>query len=127
MEDVWGPTDVYGVGRLRGSPDILIEGQVLSGMDPSDAPKADTPTMPVAWIRKYTGDENKTSRVFCTTMGAAPDLKCADLRRLLLNAACWCRDEEIDGNNCVDTVGEFNPTYFGSGTHRKGLHPSDYE
>ncbi|MCZ6635206.1 MAG: ThuA domain-containing protein [bacterium] len=127
VKDVWGPTDVYSVGKLTGSPDILLEGQVLTGMDPSDAPKANTPTMPIAWIKKYTGEENKTSRVFCTTMGAAPDLKCADLRRLLLNAACWCMEEEIDGNNCVDTIGEFNPTYFGSGMHRKGLRPSDYE
>jgi len=127
VEDVWGPTDVYTTGSLTGNPDILLEGQVLTGMDPSDAPKADTPTMPVAWIRKYTGDEKKTSRVFCTTMGAASDLTCSDLRRLLVNAAYWCMEEEIDANNCVDTIGEFNPSHFGFGTHREGLYPSDYE
>jgi type 1 glutamine amidotransferase len=123
VKDVWGPTDVYTTGRLTGNPDVLLYGQVLTGMDPSDAPKPDTPTMPLAWTRSYTGEAGRTSRVFCTTMGAAPDLKCADLRRLLVNAACWLMEEEIDPGGCVDTVGAFNPSYFGFGAHRKGLHP----
>ena len=126
VKDVWGPTDVYGVGQLTGSPEVLLKGQVLTGMHPSDAPKPDTPTMPLAWTKEYTGDENKTSRIFCTTMGAASDLKCADLRRLLVNAACWCMEEQVNEDSCVDTVGAFNPTYFGFATHEKGRRPSDY-
>jgi len=127
VEDVWGTTDVYGIKKLTGNPDVLLDGQVLTGMEPTDDPKADTPTMPIAWVRNYTGEENKTSRIFCTTMGAASDLTCADLRRLLVNAAYWCMGDEVDGNSCVDTVGEFDPTYFGFGTHIKGLRPSDYK
>ena len=126
VRDVWGPTDVYTVGQLTGCPEILLEGQVLTGMDPSDAPKPDTPTMPLAWTNQYTGDENRTSRVFCTTMGAAPDLMCSDLRRLLVNAAYWCLEEPIDGTAPVEPVGGFDPTYFGFGTHKKGQRPSDY-
>jgi hypothetical protein len=126
VKDVWGPTDVYGVGQLTGHPEILLEGQVLIGMDPADPPKPDTPTMPLAWVKEYTGDENKTSRIFCTTMGAAPDLVCADLRRLLVNAAYWCLEESIADDPCTDTVGAFDPTYFGFATHEKGRRPSDY-
>lgn len=126
VNDVWGPTDVYSVGQLTGSPDILLEGQVLTGMDPSDAPKSDTPTMPIAWTKEYTGDAGTTSRIFCTTMGAASDLPCADLRRLLVNAAYWCMEEPIAEDSCVDTVGAFTPTYFGFGKYEKGKRPSDY-
>ena len=123
---MWGPTDVYTVGELTGNPEILLDGQVLTGMDPADGPKPDTPTMPVAWVKQYTGDEDRTCRVFCTTMAAASDLTCVDLRRLLVNAVYWCLEEPIDGVACVDIVGEFNPTFFGFGTYKKGLRPSDY-
>ncbi len=126
VEDVWGTTDVYTVGQLTGSAEILLEGQVLTGMDPTDGPKPDTPTMPIAWTRQYTGDENKACLVFCTTMGAASDLTCVDLRRLLVNAVHWCLEESIDGTAFVDPVGAFDPTYFGVGKHKKGLRPSDY-
>jgi hypothetical protein len=30
-------------------------------MDPTDAPKPDTVTMPMVWIKTYTGDEGNTS------------------------------------------------------------------
>ena len=126
VKDVWGATDVYTVGQLTGSPDILLEGQVLTGMDPADPPKSDTPTMPLAWTKEYTGDEGRTSRVFCTTMGAASDLQCADLRRLLVNAVYWLLDKPTQERSCIDTVGAFTPTYYGFGTNLKGRHPSDY-
>ena len=127
VEDIWGPTDVYKTSKLPDDASILVEGQVLSGMDPQDAPKADTPTMPIAWTRDYHGEGGKPSRVFCTTMGAAPDLVCHDLRRLLVNAAYWCMGESTGGPSCVDIVGPYNPTYFGFGTYKQGLSPSSYQ
>ncbi|MDE0239690.1 MAG: ThuA domain-containing protein [bacterium] len=128
VEDVWGTTDVYAVGELTGNPQVLLDGQVLVGMDHDDEPKPDTITMPIAWIKEYTGDEGKASRVFCTTMGAATDLRSDDLRRLLVNAAYWGMgmEDSIDPSRSVDTVGEYNPTPFGFGTHQKGRRPSDY-
>jgi type 1 glutamine amidotransferase len=126
VKDVWGPTDVYTVGEVTGDAQILLEGQVLTGMDPADGPKPDTPTMPLAWTKQYTGDDGRTSPVFCTTMGAASDLLCADVRRLLVNAAFWCLGESVEAEACVDTVGDFDPTYFGFATHKTGLFPSDY-
>ena len=128
VADVWGTTDVYAVGELTGNAQALLDGQVLSGMKPDDDPKPDTATMPVAWIKEYTGDEGRTSRVFCTTMGAATDLLSADLRRLLVNAAYWGMrmEESIDPSRSVELLGPYEPTEFGFGAYIRGRRVSDY-
>ena len=129
VEDIWGPTDVYTVTELTGGPDILVFGQVLVGMDPADEPNTDKPLMPMAWVKRYTGDEGKTSRVFCTTMGASIDLLSEGLRRLLVNGCYWCMEmqDQIPDKSNVDIVGEFEPTLFGFGTFKKGMRPSDFK
>ena len=38
VKDVWGPTDVYGIRDLPDNARVLLFGQVLSGMNPSDPP-----------------------------------------------------------------------------------------
>ena len=128
VEDVWGPTDVYGTTTLAGSPQVLLHGQVLVGMEPSDPPKPDTPTMPLAWIKSYTGDQGKASRIFCTTMGASVDLESVGLRRLLVNGCYWCMgmENEIPDKSQVAYVDEYNPTFFGFGTFKRGMRPSDF-
>jgi hypothetical protein len=127
VKDVWGPTDVYTVNKLTGNPDVLLYGQVLVGMDPNDPPNNDKPIMPVAWIKTYTGDLGKTSRVFCTTMGASVDLQSEDFRRLLVNGCYWGMgmEDKIPEKSNVDYVGEYHPLYFGFGTHKKDVKPSD--
>ena len=129
VEDIWGPTDVYTVRDLTGNPDILVFGQVLLGMDPADEPSSEKndPMMPLAWIKTYTGEQGKASRVFCTTMGASVDLKSEGLRRLLVNGCYWCMGMEakIPEKSVVDYVGDFEPTYFGFAKHQKGIRPSD--
>ncbi len=129
VADVWGTTDVYAVGELTGDPQVLLDGQVLTGMNPGDDPKPDTATMPIAWIKEYTGDEGKASRVFCTTMGAATDLLSADLRRLVVNAAYWGMGMEgsIDPSRSVEPLESYAPTGFGFGTYVRGRRPSDYQ
>ena len=128
VRDVWGTTDVYAVGELNGKPRVILDGQVLTGMDHDDEPKPDTVTMPVAWINRYTGDRGNVSRIFCTTMGAATDLLSADLRRLLINAVYWGLEieERIDPERSVDPAEPYTPTPFGFGTHIKGCRVSDY-
>ena len=77
VTDIWGPTDVYGVIHLPADAQVLVWGQVLGGMKPTDPPvagKKNDPMMPLAWIRNYTGESGKTSRIFTTTMGASMDL-----------------------------------------------------
>ena len=128
VKDIWGPTDVYTVTELTGDAQVLVHGQVLSGMNPTDKPKPDTPTMPLAWVKTYVGEQSLPSRVFCTTMGASVDLENEGLRRLLANACYWCTELEdlIPEAGVVDFVGPYQPTYFGFGDFKKGLRPSDF-
>ena len=128
VEDMWGPTDVYTVTELTGDALVLVQGQVLVGMDPADAVNTDKPTMPLAWIKTYTSEEGEAARVFCTTMGASVDLPSEGLRRLLVNGCYWCvgLEDQIPARSNADIVGEFEPTYFGFAAHKKDMRPSDY-
>lgn len=113
VEPIWGPTDVYEV-HPPDDVEVLLDGHVLTGMNPSDAEKPDTPTMPVAWIRQPNAATG-TGRIFCSTMGAAIDLKDKFLRRLLVNGIYWCMGMEADISldRCVCPVGDYDPSYFG--------------
>ena len=128
VDDVWGPSDVYGINDLTGDAQVLIHGQVLVGMDPTDAPKPDTITMPMVWIKTYTSDEGNTSRVLGTTMGASVDLESEGLRRLLVNGCYWCMEMEdaIPDRSVVDCAGDYAPTFFGFGTFTRGVRPEDH-
>jgi type 1 glutamine amidotransferase len=129
--DVWGPTDVYEVRLpLPGDSKALLLGQVLKGMHSTDKPvagKKNDPMMPIAWVKSYTGEKGKSSRVFTTTMGASQDLESEGLRRLLVNACYWAigMDDKISGQSNVELVGAFKPRRFGFGTFAKGVKPAD--
>lgn len=127
VEDIWGPTDVYTVTELTGDAEVLVFGQVLVGMDPADEPNTDKPMMPLAWIKTYTGEQGKASRVFCTTMGASMDLESEGLRRLLVNGCYWCMgmEDQIPEESTSDCVGAYDPTYFKGGGHKENVRPSD--
>jgi len=130
VTDVWGPTDVYGIIHLPADAKVLLWGQVLEGMQPTDRPvsgKKNDPMMPVAWVRSYTGSAGKTARVITTTMGAATDLESEGLRRFLVNAVYWGlgMEDQIPSRSNVDCVGEFKPSPFGTKKFRPGVKPSD--
>ena len=129
VEDIWGPSDVYGITTLSGDSKPLIMGQVLSGMDPKDKPNPNKKLVPVAWTKTYTGQRGKTARVFTTTMGHGDDFKSEGFRRLLVNACYWSMDMEdkIPAKSKVDIVGEYNPNRIGFGKHKEGLKPSDHK
>jgi hypothetical protein len=132
VDDIWGPTDVYGILHLPKDAQVLVHGQVLEGMNPSDKPVAgekNDPMMPLIWIRNYTAESGKTSRVIGTTIGAAPDLESEGLRRLLVNACYWGLglENKIPAKSKVDYVGEFKPTFFGFGKFKRGVKPLDHE
>ncbi len=132
VTDIWGPTDVYGVIHLPATASVLVRGEVLTGMKPTDPPlpgPKNNPMMPLVWTREYTGENGKTSRIVATTMGAAVDLENAGLRRLLVNACYWTTglgDKIPDAAN-VDYVGEYHPTWFGFGKFKPGVKPADLE
>lgn len=130
VKDVWGPTDVYGIKNLPDSATVLLYGQVLEGMKPSDKPvegPKNDPMMPLAWTKTFTGSSGKPARIFCTTMGASVDLACEDLRRLIVNAAYWGvgLEDKIPEKANVDTVGPYEPTFYGFGKFKPGVKPAD--
>jgi hypothetical protein len=131
-EDIWGPTDVYGVRLpLPDSCVPVVFGQVVAGMKPTDKPvdgKKNDPMMPIAWTNTFTTSAGKSARVFCTTMGASQDLESEGLRRLLVNAAYWCvgMEEQIPERANVDIVGKYSPTKFGFNAFKKGVKPKDH-
>ncbi|MHC4184370.1 MAG: ThuA domain-containing protein [Planctomycetota bacterium] len=128
IEDIWGPSDVYGITTLSGDSEPLIMGQVLLGMDPNDKPNPDKKPVPVAWTKTYTGQRGKAARVFTTTMGHGGDLKSEGFRRLLVNACYWCMgmEDKIPAKSKVDIVGDYEPNPIGIDGHKKGLKPSTY-
>ena len=131
VEDVWGPTDVYGVIRLPDSAKVLLDGAVLEGMSPSDKPvagKKNEPMMPLAWLKTYQNESGATNSVFCTTMGSSTDFECEDLRRLIVNAAYWCTGmgDQITDTLNVDYIDPYKPTPYGFGNFQKEKQPADY-
>lgn len=132
VDDIWGPTDVYGVKSLTGDAKVLVHGQVLEGMKPTDKPVTgpkNDPMMPLVWVKTFTGSSGKASRVFCTTMGASVDLQSEGLRRLLVNGCYWGvgLEEKIPAKSNVDLVGEYKPRFYGFGGAKKGVRPSDHK
>jgi hypothetical protein len=130
VSDLWVPTDVYTVSHLPKDAQVLVWGQVLSGMKPADSPvdgPKNTPLMPIVWTHDYTWQNGKTSRTVTTTMGAAVDLQNEDLRRLIVNACYWTvgLEDKIPARANVDYVGDYQPTWFGFGKHKKGVRPAD--
>jgi hypothetical protein len=132
VSDLWVPTDVYTVTHLPSEAQVLMWGQVLTGMKPTDPPvegRKNNPMMPVAWIRSYTGDLGKSNKVFTTTMGAAVDLQNEGLRRMIVNAAYWAvgLEKKIPAHANVDYVSDYKPGWFGFGKFKPGVRPEDVQ
>ncbi len=139
VSDIFGTTDVYEAYPAADAT-ILVRGQVLNGMTPTDEPadnkkKRSTdkveqgindPMMPIVWSREIKNDAGKTTKVLLTTMGAASDLPNEGLRRLIVNGAYWAVGLEVPAKANVDVVGKFNPTPYGFGSEVKGKKPADY-
>ena len=128
-EDIWGPSDVYGITTLTGDSKPLVMGEVLVGMDPKDKPNTNKKPVPVVWLKTYTGTQGKASRVFMTTMGHGDDLKSEGFRRLLVNGCYWGLGMEgkIPARSKVDIVGTYEPFPIGFGGFKKGLKPADHK
>ena len=126
VETMWGPTDVYTIRTpIPRNGEVLVMGQVLSGMQTTDLPTA-KPMMPAAWTTHYsTAHDN--GRVFMTTMGASQDFEDENLRRLVVNACFWAMgmEDRIPAKAKVEYVGAYRPTPFGFNAFRKGVFPAD--
>jgi type 1 glutamine amidotransferase len=132
VTDIWGPTDVYTVSHLDKDAAVLVRGQVLSGMKPTDGPvegAKNNPMMPLVWLRQFRGAEGKANRVLTTTMGAAVDLQNEGLRRLLVNACYYLTglEQQIPPKADVSYVGDYEPLWFGFGKFKPGVKPDDLQ
>jgi type 1 glutamine amidotransferase len=136
VTDVFGDSDVYEAAPPADAK-ILMRGQVLAGMKPTDGPanyskkRADgveqpinDPMMPIAWTRVLKPDGGKPQNVFCCTMGAATDMASEGLRRLVVNGLYWSLGLEVPAKADVTTVGPFEPVMYGFNGFTKGVKPS---
>jgi hypothetical protein len=131
VTDIFADTDVY-TANPPSDVEVLVRGQVLAGMNPTDPPvegKKNDPMQPVLWTRHHVNEAGKTNKILATTMGAATDLQSEGLRRLLVNAAYWAvgLEAKIPEKANVDYVGEFRPTMYGFNGFKKGVKPADHE
>jgi len=128
VSDVFGTTDVYTASPEADSK-ILMRGQVLTGMNPTDPPvegKKNDPMQPIVWTRLQQNSAGTKNKVFCTTMGSATDLENEGLRRLVVNAVYWGVGLEIPASADVTLVDPYKPLFYGFNGFRKGLKVSDH-
>lgn len=127
VRDVFGPSDVYGVNPdFPSDVQVLLWGQTLVGMKPDDAPQLKKSIMPLAWLRDVQTGNGKTSRILCSTIGAAIDLASEDLRRFVVNASFDLTGLTVPDKADVTPIGEFQPTMFGFNGYKKGVAVSDH-
>ncbi|MFD2256636.1 ThuA domain-containing protein [Luteolibacter algae] len=117
VEEITGPTDVYGVANLTPADTILLRGAVTETLEPDSKPvsgKANEPMMPIAWLHTYTSPDNTTKgNSFCTTMGASIDFADPDLRRLIVNAAYHLTGLKVPADAAVEPVDPYYPAFYG--------------
>lgn len=118
VENIFAPSDVYGVVHLTEEADeILMRGAVTESLDPAskavDGDKND-PMQPFAWLHTYQRpDGSGMAKSFCTTAGASVDLVNEDLRRMIVNAAYFLTGQEVPEKANVDYVDPFYPSFYG--------------
>jgi hypothetical protein len=128
VTDVFGPTDVYGVNPdFPADATVLMQGCTLTGMNPTDGPNLKKALMPLVWLRDYKGETGNTSKVLCSTIGAAYDLKSEDLRRLFVNASYSLTGLEVPKKADVTPVGTFEPLMFGFNKFKQGVKVAEHE
>ena len=96
-------------------------------MNPGDAPNLDKAIMPLVWLRDYRTPTGGTSKILCSTIGAAIDLASEDLRRLFVNACHDLTGLAVPAEADVTPVGEYKPSRFGFNTFKKGVKVSEHE
>ncbi|MSU23973.1 MAG: hypothetical protein EXS32_09155 [Opitutus sp.] len=138
VSDLFGDSGAYEVHPADAK--ILVRGQVLKGMSPTDEPDTyrekrssdqeeqgiNDPLMAVAWTRRHENPGGKANRVFCTTMGAATDLVNEGLRRLVVNAVYWGFGLDVPARANVAFVDAYAPSPYAFKGYRRGLTPADH-
>jgi hypothetical protein len=127
VSDLFCTTDVY-EAHPPADATVLVLGQVLTGMNPTDPPvqgAKNEPMQPIVWTREVKSESGKTNKILTTTMGAASDLVNEDLRRLIVNAVYWGIGLEIPAKADVALVGDYKPSFYGFKGFKPGVKPAD--
>jgi hypothetical protein len=136
---IFGDSGVYETHPVADAT-ILLRGVVLKGMQETDPPAdykkkrasdkveqpVNDPAMPIAWKRLHKQDDGKTSRVFCTTMGAATDFRNENLRRLVVNAVYEGFNLTVPEKADVEPIDAYKPSAYAFKGYRRGITPSDH-
>ena len=139
VTDVFADSDVYEAYPPKDAK-ILMRGLVLENMEPDSKPSArqkknralnkvtgvNDPAMAVAWTRKHKWPSGKTSKIFCTTMGAATDLQSEGLRRMIVNATYAGLGMEVPKKAHVAYMDPYKPLFYGFNSFRRGIKPADH-
>lgn len=129
VEKIWGTSDVYRCHDDEAPfPDdctALILGQPLQSLSPDAPPNLDKQPLPIAWIKNWTGNQGKESRIFHFTMGSAKDFQNAGVRKLTVNAVYWGLEMEplIRAQAKVDPIGDYEPLGSGFNYQALGVRP----
>ena len=134
VNDVFGPTDVYGIRALTEKDTILLRGQVTENLNPDSYPvdSKNDPMQPLAWLHPYTSPSGSEGLAFCTTMGGSVDLVSEDLRRLIVNATYHLSGLEVPTEADVAYIDPFYPSFYGFLKDKKNywknmdMQPADY-
>lgn len=140
VTEVFGDSDVY-EAKPPADATILLRGQVLKGMAPSDPPAAyekkrasdqqtqdvNTPMMPIAWTRQVKNSSGKVNKILCTTMGAATDLSNESLRRLVVNGVFDGLGIDIPAKADVTPTANYQPSNYAGNGFKKGMKSGDFE
>ena len=133
VTDVFADSDVYEAYPPKDA-NILMRGLVLENMKPDSKPSTrqkkgrgiNDPAMAVAWTRNHKWPSGKSSKIFCTTMGAATDLQSEGLRRMIVNAVYAGLGMDVPKKANVNYVDPYKPLFYGFGSFRRGIKPSDH-
>ena len=133
VTDVFADSDVYEAYPPKDAI-ILMRGLVLENMKPDSKPSTrqkkgrgiNDPAMAVAWTRNHKWPSGKSSKIFCTTMGAATDLQSEGLRRMIVNAVYAGLGMDVPKKANVNYVDPYKPLFYGFGSFRRGIKPSDH-
>jgi hypothetical protein len=114
-DNVFAPSDVYGVRHLTEADTVLMRAAVTETLDPKskniEGGKND-PMQAFAWLHPYTAPNGTKGMSFCTTGGASLDFVSEGLRRIVVNAAYHLTGLEVPAKADVDFVDPFYPSFF---------------
>lgn len=117
VQEIFCPSDVYGVIHLSDADRILLRAAVTETLDPSSpniAGEKNNPMQPFAWLHTYQRpDGSGQGQAFCTTGGASVDFADEDLRRLVVNAAYHLTGRSVPAKADVAFVDPFYPSFYG--------------